>query len=97
MTVVEFVVYLFIAGICGAIARAMVGGSSGGFVISILVGFLGAFIGSWLAHQLRFPVLWIVNINGHGFPIVWSILGGALLVGVSHMLMGSHSRRRFVG
>jgi uncharacterized membrane protein YeaQ/YmgE (transglycosylase-associated protein family) len=96
MTLVEFVVYLVIAGICGAIARALVGGSGGGFVISILVGFLGAFVGSWLAAQLHLPVILAVTVEGHHFPIVWSILGGMVLVGVAHMLMGQRYTRRYV-
>lgn len=96
MTLVEFVVYLVIAGICGAIARALVGGSGGGFVISILVGFLGAFVGSWLANQLHLPVILAVTVDGHRFPIVWSILGGIVLVGVAHMLMGPRYTGRYV-
>ncbi len=96
MTLVEFVVYLIIAGICGAIARAIVGGSGGGFFISILVGFLGAFVGAWLAGQLHLPVILAVTIDGHRFPIVWSILGGIVLVGVAHMLMRPRYPGRYV-
>ena len=51
MTVLEFVVYLVIAGICGAIARAIAGGTPGGFIVSVLLGFLGAFVGAWIARQ----------------------------------------------
>src|SRR5580658_3197386 len=96
MTFVEFVVYLIIAGICGAIARALVGGSGGGFVISILVGFLGAFVGSWLASKLHLPVILAVTIDGPRFPIVWSIVGGIVLVGVAHMLRGQRYAGRYV-
>jgi len=81
MTLIEFIVYLVIAGVCGAIARALAGGTGGGFVISLLVGFLGAFVGTWLARQLRLPTLLVVMIGGHPFPIVWSIVGGIVLAG----------------
>jgi len=87
MTVLELVVYLVIAGICGAIARAIAGGSGGGFVISVLVGFLGAFIGTWLARQLHLPPLLVIAIDNHPFPIVWSIIGGLVLVVLAHALM----------
>jgi uncharacterized membrane protein YeaQ/YmgE (transglycosylase-associated protein family) len=86
MTVLEFVVYLVIAGICGAIARAFGGGTRGGFVLSILLGFLGAFVGTWIARMFHLPELVVVAIAGHPFPIVWSIIGGILLVGVAHAL-----------
>ncbi len=92
MTLLEFVVYLVIAGICGAIARAIGGGTSGGFVLSILLGFLGAFVGTWIARMLHLPELLIVAIGGHPFPIVWSIIGGMLLVVVAHAL----TRPRYV-
>jgi uncharacterized membrane protein YeaQ/YmgE (transglycosylase-associated protein family) len=88
MTLLEFVVYLVIAGICGAIARAVGGGSRGGFVISILLGFLGAFIGTWLARQFHLPELVVVAIAGRPFPIVWSIIGGIILVALAHALTG---------
>ena len=92
MTLLEFVVYIVIAGICGAIARAIGGGSGGGFVLSVLLGFLGAFVGTWLARMLRLPELLVVAVGGHPFPIVWSILGGMLLVLLAHGL----TRPRYV-
>lgn len=95
MTVLELIVYLIIAGICGAIARALVGGTAGGFVISVLLGFLGAFVGTWLAHALHFPELLAVQIGGHPFPIVWSVLGGVVLVALAQLLMGPSYVRRW--
>ncbi len=92
MTFVEFIIYLVIAGICGAIARALAGGTPGGFVISILLGFLGAFVGTWIARMFRLPTLVVVAIEGHPFPIVWSIIGGLILAAIAHALV----RPRFV-
>src|SRR6185312_8658626 len=85
MTLLELIVYLVIAGVCGGIARAFGGGIGGGFVISILVGFLGAFAGTWVARQLRLPALFVVTVGGHPFPIVWSIIGGILLVLIANL------------
>jgi uncharacterized membrane protein YeaQ/YmgE (transglycosylase-associated protein family) len=92
MTVLEFVVYLVIAGICGAVARGLGGGTGGGFILSILLGFLGAFLGTWIARMLHLPELLIIAVGGHPFPIVWSIIGGFLLVALAHGLM----RPRFI-
>ncbi len=92
MTILEFILYLVIAGVCGAIARAVVGGTAGGFVVSILVGFLGAFFGVWLSRMMRLPRLFVVAIQGHPFPIVWSIIGGMLLVALAHALTGRPRR-----
>jgi uncharacterized membrane protein YeaQ/YmgE (transglycosylase-associated protein family) len=87
MTLLEFAVYLVVAGICGAIARLIAGGSAAGFVISVLLGFLGAFVGTWLARMMHLPVLVVVDIGGHPFPIVWSILGGLVLAALAHALV----------
>jgi uncharacterized membrane protein YeaQ/YmgE (transglycosylase-associated protein family) len=96
MTLLELIVYLVIAGVCGSVARAFAGGTGGGFVISLLVGFLGAFAGTWAARQLHLPALLVVTIGGHPFPVVWSIVGGIVLVAIAHALMRPHYSGRFV-
>jgi uncharacterized membrane protein YeaQ/YmgE (transglycosylase-associated protein family) len=86
MTLLELIVYLVIAGVCGAIARAVVGGTGRGFILSVLLGFLGALVGTWIAHLMHLPLIFSVVIEGHPFPIVWSIVGGIVLVAIAHAL-----------
>ena len=76
---------LIIAGICGAIGRALGGGARGGFLLSIGVGFVGALLGMLLARQLHLPEVLAVTVEGRPFPILWSILGGALLVALVNL------------
>jgi uncharacterized membrane protein YeaQ/YmgE (transglycosylase-associated protein family) len=98
MTLTELIVYLVIAAICGAIARAVAGGNRGGFIISLLIGFFGAFVGTLIARQFHLPALLVVGIGGHPFPIVWSIIGGIVLVAIAHLLMRPHRLLgRYVG
>jgi len=80
MTLVELLVLLLIAGICGALGKAIVGYMPGGFFVSIGVGFVGALIGSWIAHAVGMHELLAVQIGGTTFPIVWSILGSVVFV-----------------
>jgi len=87
MTLLDLVVYVFIAAICGAVARALGGGTRGGFFISALVGFVGAVLGVSLARSFHLPPFVSVAIDGHVFPIVWSIIGGFVLVAGAHLLM----------
>jgi len=94
MTVIELIVFLVIAGVCGAVARALVGGTGGGFVISVLLGFLGAFVGTWIAHFFRLPELLEVDIGRQPFPVAWSILGALVLVAIAHVLMRPRLRWR---
>jgi uncharacterized membrane protein YeaQ/YmgE (transglycosylase-associated protein family) len=83
-----FLVLLLVAAICGAIGRAIAGGTRGGCLVSVAVGFIGALIGTWLARELRFPDMFAIAIDGHPFPIVWSIIGAALFVAVVHLISG---------
>ena len=80
ITLTGLLVLLIIAGICGALGRALGGGTGGGFIVSIAVGFVGALIGMFLAGALGLPEVLSLNVDGRPFPILWSIIGGAVLV-----------------
>ena len=82
MTVLDFVLLLIVAAICGTIGQALAGYSVGGCITSIIVGFIGAFLGSWLSGLLGLPELLAVSIGGRTFPALWSIIGSALFVAV---------------
>jgi uncharacterized membrane protein YeaQ/YmgE (transglycosylase-associated protein family) len=90
MTLVQFLVLLVVAAICGAIGQSLAGYSLGGCLVSAVVGFVGAFIGVWLARELRLPEVLTVQIGGEAFPVLWSIVGSALLA----LGLGLLSRRR---
>ena len=82
MTILDLVVLLIIAGLCGALGQAITGFSRGGCLVSIALGFIGALLGMWLARKLGLPELFSVQIGTTSFPIIWSIIGSALFVAV---------------
>ncbi len=90
MTLTDLIVLLIVAGVCGAIGRAISGYSHGGCLVSIALGFIGALVGMWLARTLQLPELFPVRIGSASFPIVWSIIGAALFVALISLL----TRRR---
>jgi uncharacterized membrane protein YeaQ/YmgE (transglycosylase-associated protein family) len=90
MTLIDFLILLLVAGICGALGQTISGYSRGGCLAAIALGFIGALIGLWLARALQLPELFAVNIGGTRFPIIWSIIGAALFVAVISLL----TRRR---
>jgi uncharacterized membrane protein YeaQ/YmgE (transglycosylase-associated protein family) len=88
LTVVGLLVLLLVAAVCGAIGRAIAGGTRGGFLVSLAVGFIGALLGTWLAREMRLPELFVVTIDRHPFPVLWSIIGAALFVALVHLFSG---------
>lgn len=92
MTLTGVLVLLLIAGIVGGLGQAISGYSFGGCLMSILVGFVGAFIGVWLARQLGLPEIFTINIEGEAFPIVWGVIGSAIL----SLILGLFTGRRGV-
>jgi uncharacterized membrane protein YeaQ/YmgE (transglycosylase-associated protein family) len=92
LTLTGLVIYLIIAGVCGAIGRAIGGGTGGGFIVSIAVGFVGALLGSYIAHAVHLPELLVITVDRHPFPILWSIIGAAVFVAIVHLLSGRSLR-----
>jgi uncharacterized membrane protein YeaQ/YmgE (transglycosylase-associated protein family) len=85
VTLIQIILLAVIAAVAGAIGQALAGYSLGGLLVSIVLGFVGALLGSWLARQLGLPELLTLNIGGEPFPVIWSIIGAfiiALLVGL---------------
>ena len=86
MTLLDLIVLLIIAGLCGSLGQAITGYSRGGCLVSIALGFVGALLGMWLARTLGLPELFSVQIGTTSFPIIWSIIGAALFVAVIALL-----------
>ncbi len=80
MTLIDLVLLLVIAGVCGSLGEALAGYSRGGCLVSIAIGFIGALLGNWMSRQLKLPDLFTVSVGGHLFPVLWSIIGAALFV-----------------
>jgi uncharacterized membrane protein YeaQ/YmgE (transglycosylase-associated protein family) len=84
--IIQLLLLLLVAGICGAIGQAITGYSHGGCLVSIALGFIGALLGSWLAGKMGLPELVALPVGGVHFPIVWSIIGAALFVAVINLI-----------
>jgi uncharacterized membrane protein YeaQ/YmgE (transglycosylase-associated protein family) len=80
MTLLDFLILLVVAGICGAVGQAIVGYSRGGCLASIALGFIGALLGGWIARSLNLPEYFELGVGEHSFPIIWSIIGSTLFV-----------------
>lgn len=92
MTLFGFLLLLLIAAISGGIGQAIAGYNLGGCLVSIVVGFIGAYIGLWIAGKMDLSNFFAVNIDGKPFPILWAIIGSAIFTFIVALL-----RRTFVG
>jgi len=92
MTLLEFILLVIVAAVAGSIGQALAGFSYGGCLVSAVVGFIGAFVGVWLARQFGLPELLPLTIGTQTFPIIWSIVGSAIL----SVVLGLLTRRRRV-
>ena len=91
MSLTSLLLLLVIAAVCGALGKAIAGSARGGLIVSIVLGFIGALLGPWVARALKLPEPFMVNIGGQPFPVLWSIIGAALFVAIIHLF----SRRRW--
>jgi len=91
MSLIEFILLLIVAGVAGSLGQAIAGYSRGGCLTSIVLGFIGALLGVWLARSLGLPELFVLTFGGTPFPLIWSVIGAALFVAVIALL--SRGRR----
>lgn len=89
MSILELLILLLVAGVCGSIAQSLVGATRGGCLASIALGFIGAIIGIWIARELSLPEFLPIQVGGKAFPIIWSIVGASLFAAVLAFLSGS--------
>ena len=82
MTLIEILLLLLIAAICGSLGQVLVGYSTGGLLASIVVGVIGAYIGIWVAREFNLPVFYALNMGDSSFPIIWSIIGSAIFAAI---------------
>jgi len=89
-TLPGLILLLVIAAVCGGVGRAIAGDVRGGLIVSIALGFIGTIVGPWVAAQLGLSEPFMVQISGRGYPVLWSIIGAAIVVAIMHVF----SRRR---
>ena len=86
---IQLLVLLLIAGICGALGQAIGGYSHGGCLVSIALGFIGAVLGSWLERKAKLPEPFMIRFSGGlEFPFLWSVIGAALFVAIVVAMTG---------
>jgi uncharacterized membrane protein YeaQ/YmgE (transglycosylase-associated protein family) len=57
-------IYLLIAAVAGSIGRAIGGGTRGGCLVSIALGFIGGIFGTWISRKAGLPEPLMIRLSG---------------------------------
>ena len=77
-SLLDWIILLAVAALCGAIGQSFAGYSPVGCLISLVIGLVCAWLGAWLAVLLRLPEIFMINVSGQPFTIFVAIIGAAL-------------------
>lgn len=78
MNLFGFLVLLIVASLCGSIGSAIAGYTSRGCLTSIVLGLVGAVIGTWFSKQTGIDDFLYI----HRIPVIWSVIGSAVFVAI---------------
>ena len=92
MPFLSFVFMLIIAALTGAVGAALAGRQRTGCLPSIALGFIGAIIGTFIAHKLNLPLWFWISFGTYKFPVIWSVFGAAVFVAFLNVFSGPRSR-----
>ena len=93
MSVGEMIVYLVIALLCGLVGQMLAARSVGGYLVSTVVGLAGAILGAYIARSVNAPEPFPIAVGGRSIPILWAIIGAALVTFVVAGVQGGWPRR----
>jgi uncharacterized membrane protein YeaQ/YmgE (transglycosylase-associated protein family) len=82
MSAENILILLLIAGIVGSIGAGLIRARGYGCIMHIVIGFIGAFLGSWAAQKFGLPEPLKVSVGGHEILLLWSIIGSVVVVAI---------------
>ena len=94
MTIEEVVVLLGMAVILGVISQKLLGYRLGGLVISMVLGFIGAFVGREIGHHVPLSIRFNLQVGDTHFPVLWSFVGALLATFIAGMIARSASKQK---
>jgi uncharacterized membrane protein YeaQ/YmgE (transglycosylase-associated protein family) len=80
MSLIDLLLIILVAIVCGIIAQLTSGYSRGGWIVNLGVGFLGALVGVIVARSFTVPVIYDFKYGAVDFPIIYSIIGSVFFL-----------------
>jgi uncharacterized membrane protein YeaQ/YmgE (transglycosylase-associated protein family) len=86
MSLSELIFLLIIASVSGSVGARLAGSSKLGCLGSIALGFIGSYIGQFIAKKYDLPVIFSIPLGDQSFPVIWAAMGAAIFVAVLNLL-----------
>ncbi|MEP6465692.1 MAG: hypothetical protein ABJB05_05280 [Parafilimonas sp.] len=80
MTFTGIIILLILAAVFASLGQFITGYRDAGWIVSTVLGFVGAFIGLWLAGKFHLPPIYKFYVSAQPFPIIWVMLFAAIFV-----------------
>ena len=82
MGVAGLLVLLAIAGVCGFFSSKLMGAKRVNIVLMVVLGFVGAAVGQWIAGYFGLPLILPLPIGAGTFPLLWAFIGSVVVIGI---------------
>jgi uncharacterized membrane protein YeaQ/YmgE (transglycosylase-associated protein family) len=93
MNLLQILLLILIAAICGSLGMAISGFHRGGCIISVVMGFIGAMVGTYLSDLVGLPDILTLQVGGASFPVIWSIIGAVVFSLPLSLLVGGRKKK----
>lgn len=82
MSPIDVALSAVVAVICGTIAQLTSGYTQGGWLVNLILGFLGALAGVFISRLLDAKVLYNLPIGGSDFPVIYAMIGAVIFLAI---------------
>jgi len=87
MNLMDFVLTLGMALICGTLAQLTSGYSRGGWIVNLGIGFLGALAGVVVSRMLNAREIYNLQMGATSFPVIYALIGCVFFLAAINLLV----------
>jgi len=87
MNLIDLLLVLAMAVVCGSGAQFTSGYSSGGWIVNLGVGFLGALAGVVVSRSLNAREIYNLDIGTTHFPVIYALIGCVFFLAAINLLV----------
>ncbi len=91
---ISFIIWIILGFLAGFIAKSLMPGpDGGGFILTTILGIVGAIVGGFVGHLLGFPMASDTSNLGNSLVgFIFSIIGAIVVLAIYRLIMGRSLR-----